>query len=272
MDSGYTEIPVRTNFPSSTLAFFQFGALSFSIADLESLEEQSFIDPEDMAKLKRIERLKLTMPVRNIAFNDQPTLTGSVRAALYDFFAQRRDGSSLLETLRWFLFQEYETPQGSYNLASCPDCGTTDIPVYRNQVNGEGRFPCSKCSRQLFLTDVFRLHEAMDDAVGAGGILGYVTTLLEQFVMVHFVRLILDQRPALLKEILFIKDGPLAFFGQTANMFQKMRSLARYLFEHHDLFMAGLEKSAIARGHRASSAANGAALPTTESRATGPNP
>src|SRR5437867_4215608 len=68
VDSGYTEIPVRTNFPSSTLAFFQFGALSFSIADLESLEEQSFIDPEDMAKLKRIERLKLTMPVRNIAF------------------------------------------------------------------------------------------------------------------------------------------------------------------------------------------------------------
>ncbi len=93
------------------------------------------------------------------------------------------------------------------------------------------------------LTDVFRLHEAIDDAVGAEGILGYVTTLLEQFVMVHFLRLILDQRPALLTDILFIKDGPLAFFGQTANMFQKMRSLVRYLFEHHDLFMAGLEKS-----------------------------
>src|SRR5712671_6370651 len=33
VDSGYTEIPVQPNFPSSTLAFFQFGALSFSIAD-----------------------------------------------------------------------------------------------------------------------------------------------------------------------------------------------------------------------------------------------
>src|SRR5206468_5622586 len=132
---------------------------------------------------------------------------------------------------------------GSYNLASCPDCGTTDIPVYRNQVNGEGRFPCSKCSRQLFLTDVFRLHEAMDDTVGAGGILGYVTTLLEQFVMIHFLRLILKQRPALLKEIFFIKDGPLAFFGQTANMYKKMRALVRYLFDHHNVYMAGLEKS-----------------------------
>ncbi len=243
VDSGYTEIPVQANFPSSTLAFFQFGALSFSIADLENLEEQPFIDPEDMAKLKRIERLKLTLPVRNITLSDQPTLTASVRAALHGFFAQPRDGSSLLETLRWFLFEEYQAPKGSYNLASCPGCGTTDIPVYRNEVTAEGRFPCSKCARQLFLTDVFRLHEAIDDDVGAGGILGYLTTLLEQFVMVHFLRLILDQRPALLREILFIRDGPLAFFGQTANMFQKMRSLVTYLFEHHDLFMAGLEKS-----------------------------
>ena len=56
VDSGYTEIPVQTRFPSSTLCFFQFGALSFSVADLEGLEKQPFIDPEDMAKLKRIER------------------------------------------------------------------------------------------------------------------------------------------------------------------------------------------------------------------------
>lgn len=243
VDSGYSEIPVQTNFPSSTLAFFQFGALSFSIADLEGLEEQPFIDPEDMAKLKHIERLKLTLPVRNIVLKDQPTLTASVRAALYDFFLQPRDGSSLLETLRWFLFEEYQVPQASYELASCPDCGTGNIQIRRDQVTKEGRFPSDKCAHQLFLTDVFRLHEAIDDTVGAGGILGYVTTLLEQFVMVHFLRLILDQRPSLLAEILFIKDGPLAFFGQTANMCQKMRALVRYLFGHHHLYMAGLEKS-----------------------------
>src|SRR6266849_10856822 len=39
------------------------------------------------------------------------------------------------------------------------------------------------------------------------------------------------------------KDGPLAFFGQTANMHQPMRSLVKFLFERHDLYMAGLEKS-----------------------------
>jgi hypothetical protein len=243
VDSGFTEVPVQNNFPSSTLCFFQFGALTFSIADLEHLEQSPFIEPEDMAKLKRIERLKLTLPVRNVALKDQPTLTASVRRALHDFFSQARDGSSLLETLRWFLFEEYSRPQDDYNLATCPVCEESNITLLRGQVTSDGRVPCDRCNASLYLTDVFRLHEAVDDTIGAGGILGYVTTLLEQLVMVHFLRLILAQRPALLREILFIKDGPLAFFGQTANMHKKMRALVTYLFDQHGLYMAGLEKS-----------------------------
>lgn len=171
------------------------------------------------------------------------SLTASVRSALYAFFAQARDGTSLLETLRWFLFEEYLHAVAEYDLATCPICEASRITLYRAEVTADGRVPCSKCSGSLYLTDVFRLHEAMDDTVGAGGILGYVTTLLEQFVMVHFLRLLLAQRPALLREVLFIKDGPLAFFGQTANMHKKMRALVRYLFAEHNLYMAGLEKS-----------------------------
>lgn len=47
----------------------------------------------------------------------------------------------------------------------------------------------------------------------------------------------------MLNEFLFIKDGPLAFFGQTANMHRPMRMLVKYLFANHNLYLAGLEKS-----------------------------
>jgi len=243
VDSGYTEIPVQSRYPSSTLCFFQFGALSFSVADLEGLEKLSFIDPEDMARLKRIERLKLALPVRNVALKEQSTLTASVRRALYDFFARQMDGTSLLETLKWFVFEEYDACTDRYILASCPECHQSSVELLRERVSAAGMAQCGSCKKPLYLTDVFRLHEAIDDDIGAGGILGYLTTLLEQLVMVHFLRLILSHRPSLLNEILFIKDGPLAFFGQTANMHAKMRSLVRFLFARHDLFMAGLEKS-----------------------------
>ncbi len=84
VDSGLQEVPVKKDFPSSTLCFFQFGLLTFSVADLESIELSPFIDPEDMAKLKNMQRLKLTLPIRNVALKGQ-SLSESVRMALYEF-------------------------------------------------------------------------------------------------------------------------------------------------------------------------------------------
>jgi hypothetical protein len=107
----------------------------------------------------------------------------------------------------------------------------------------DSQFACASCGGTLYLTDMFRLHEAIDDELGAGGILGYVTTSIEQIILAHLVRLILATKPALLKEFLFIKDGPLAFFGQTANLHRSMRSLVNFLWKEHDFFCAGLEKS-----------------------------
>ena len=47
-------------------------------------------------------------------------------------------------------------------------------------------FICNHCGKEIFLTDVFRLHEAVDDQIGAGGILGYVTTTFEQMLLITY--------------------------------------------------------------------------------------
>lgn len=243
VDGGYNEVVLQKEFPSSTVCFFQFGALIFSVADLEQLEEQPFIDPDDIAKLKRIQRLKLILPVRNVALKSEGTLGRSIRRAVYDFFCQNMDDGRLIDTLRWFIFQEYVGFVPSWTLASCPECGARSIGLDRAAMAADHTFPCSKCGGRVFLTDVFRLHEVIDDEQGAGEILGYVTTTIEQLILVHMMRVILKTKPGLLGRILFIKDGPLAFFGQTANMHQPMRALVRFLFAQHNLYLAGLEKS-----------------------------
>lgn len=243
VDGGYSEVAVRTEFPSATICFFQIGALIFGIDDLDGIDRQPFIAPEDMAKLKNIQRLKFTLPVRNITKKTERTLTDSVRRALHDFFQRKTDDETLMETLRWFIFHEYGTRIPEWNLASCPICGHTNIPLVRASMKANHTFTCKDCGGEILLTDVFRLHEVIDDDLGAGGILGYVSTTVEQIVLVHLIRIILKTKPALMREILFIKDGPLAFFGQTANMHKPMRELVRFLFEHHDLYLVGLEKS-----------------------------
>jgi len=243
VDGGYTEVAVQPEFPSATICFFQFGALIFSLQDLESVEAVRFIDPEDMARLKQIQRLKLTLPIRNISLKNQNNLTDSVRWTIYDFFCKNPDDSKLMETLKWFLFEEYGQGQSEYVLANCPSCSESRIPLRLAEMSGEFTFPCGKCGAIIYLTDVFRLHEAIDNELGAGGILAYVMTTFEQLVIVHLIHLILKTKPDLLDHVLFIKDGPLAFFGQTANMHAPMRQLVRFLFHNHNLYMAGLEKS-----------------------------
>jgi hypothetical protein len=244
IDGGFEEIPVQSEFPSSTICFFQFGALIFSISDLEKISNQAFIEPEDMAKLKQIQRLKLTLPVKNFTYKDEPTLTHSVRRSVYDFFNQKIDDEEkLIDTLKWFIFQEYNKPVAIWNLANCPHCAVPNIPLGRNSMSPDYIFNCNHCGKEIFLTDVFRLHEAVDDQIGASGILGYVTTTFEQMLLLHVIRLMLKLKPTLMKSVLFIKDGPLAFFGQTANMHKPMRNLIKYLFEQHNLYLAGLEKS-----------------------------
>ena len=243
VDAGYSEVPVRSEFPSSTICFFQFGTLVFAIEDLDALEDQPFIDPDDIAKLKRIDRLKLTLPMRNMTYGNEKTLTESVRRALYEFFMQSLEGESLMETLCWFLFREYRgsDAEDEWMLASSPYGEASNVPLERAALASD--YTWNKGKGPIYLTDVFRLHERIDNEVGASGIQAYVMTAIEQLILVHVIRLILKTKPALLAQMLFIKDGPLAFFGQTARMHEPMQDLVAFLLERHDVNLAGLEKS-----------------------------
>jgi hypothetical protein len=243
VDSGFTEVPVQSRFPSAKICFFQFGALAFAIDDLLALDRGPFIDPDDISKLKQIERLQLTLPLRNVQLKGEPTLTASVRKAVYEFFRQKLEDRELIETIRWLLYQEYGRASAAWTLASCPTCGQSRVALRRGQLSSDYTVPCENCGELIYLTDVFRLHEAIDDEMGAGGIVGYVTTAFEQVILAHLIRVLLDVKPGALREVLFIKDGPLAFFGQTANIHRPMRWLVAHLLATHDLFLAGLEKS-----------------------------
>ena len=105
VDGSYALISVEKNFPSSQLAFFQFGAILFTTKDLESLSAMPFISPEDMNKLHNLQRIKLVLPVRNITSSGQASLSDSIRKSIYDFFIKEvSSGVSLIETLAWLVF------------------------------------------------------------------------------------------------------------------------------------------------------------------------
>lgn len=245
VDGGYTTVEVKKSFPSSQIAFFQFGAVMFSVEDLEGLSEKPFIFPEDMSALHNLQRFKLALPIKNLISSNELSLKNSVRKAIYDFFMRDRGSSNFMATLKWLVFEEYQTTSAeSYTLASNPNLEIGEggaIELVRAQMKSDYTFDTPH--GPVFLTDVFRLYEAVDEEYGASGILGYVTRLVEQMIIVHFIKVICRTQRSILGEFLFISDGPLSFSGQTANMHKLVRKLCNFLQEKNDLLLVGLEKS-----------------------------
>ena len=244
IDGGYTDIFVKEDFPSSTIAFFQFGALFFKHQDLVNLKEKAFIDPDDFSKLQNIQRIKLVVPTKGITLDGEEDLVSSVRKAIYEFFISQPEKNGFMDALKWLIFEEYSSSNNNntWHLATCPHCNA-GVDIQRKDVINDYTVVCPHCGEKIYLTDVLRLHEVIDNELGAGGILGYLTTSVEQIIIVYLIKQMLNIRPSMLSQTIFVKDGPLAFFGQTANLHKPMRKLMTYLNQHHAIYLVGLEKS-----------------------------
>lgn len=251
VDGGYTEVVLNKDFPSRTIHFLQFGALFFKLEDLAEIDSLAFIDPKDMAKLKNIQRLKLALPTRNLCFKDSNTLKGTVLKAIYEFFNKNNldEDKSLMDTLAWFVFRRYKqgerTEQDkSYNLATNPlTLEGKPILLLEKEMKTDYTFNCTETGGKIYLTDIFRLHEVIEEETGAAGILGYLLNVIEHIIIIHLIRLLCNKQPEMLKKVLFIKDGSTGFFGQTAQLHVAMQDLINWLLDKHNILLAGLEKS-----------------------------
>lgn len=259
IDGGYTEIPLRDGYPASAIHFFQFGALHFKIEDLKSLESSRHVAPEDIQKLKNIDRLKLPLETCGARRKDCESLCESVRKTLFEFLNKETLGeeASLLDTLSWFIFRRYKNNRSEEDkkwvLASNPhgrDYGS--VEMNEAEMTQKFIFSCPETKKDIYLSDAFRLHELIEEETGAAGVAGYVAGVIEHLILLHIIRNLLRKNQAALKQVLFIMDRPTGWFGVTARMHKLMLELNTWLFDNHNIFIAGLEKSGAFVEHAAS--------------------
>lgn len=241
IDGGFSKAYAQKEFPSSEIAFFQFGILLLDLESLSKLEKQPFISPEQISKLKNLERIKFILPVKNIIDDKSSTFSEFVRRTIYEFFCKEIAGGKLIETLKWLVFREFHNPEDSYILASHPIIDSSSIPLRRAEMTSDYLFKSDGYT--IYLTDIFRLHEKIDEELGASSIIRDLLSVIEQLLAVHIIKFILERKPSALEDILFLIDRPLAFFGPTAKLHVPMRDLINYLQDKYNLYMVGLEKS-----------------------------
>lgn len=248
IDGGYTESPIQDGFPSATLHFFQFGAVHFTLEALKRLELSRHPDPDDMSRLKNIDRVKFALPTLNTRRKDCSTLVDSIRFTLHEFLGREKlgEGMSLLDTLAWFLFRQYKgagraSDEQSYEVSSNP---YTDGGITLREVDMKAgyTFTCVKTGKPLYLIDAFRLHERIDEQTGASGICGYVAGVVEHLILLHLIRNLMNYDGGLSRALL-IMDRPTGFFGNTSRLIKPMLDLMNWLFDSKGIYLAGLEKS-----------------------------
>lgn len=248
-DGESTTIPVKKSFPSSLITFFQFGSLLIKISDLDEMGKKPFVSPSDIKKLKQIKREKFVLPTKNVALKKGSDFKNIVRQTIQDFFKKQHSGSkSLLDTVYWFIFESYDTQmtKPNYKLSKCPHCETKDIVLEREKMDASNySWQCthSLCKREILITDVFRLFEKVDNETGSEGINTYLKSLVESFFIVHTIKSLLEIEQNLVNRFLFVKDGPLSFGGETANMHRPMQNLINYLNKANRINLVGVETS-----------------------------
>jgi hypothetical protein len=254
IDGGYTEVAIDKEFPSSAIAFFSFGPLLLRLEDLLKLDSERFIFPEDIAALKNIQRYPpLVLPIRNVHLQGAMTLSLSIRRTIFEYLTKPQEPGepTLADALRWLIFGGWSDGMARWTVRNCPNrpCVGQDFEFTSASGNEE---ICPSCGQPIFISDVLRLHEAVDEEQGASGILGYLMTTLEQLVLVQLIMRIQRLKSDVLRQVLFIKDGPLAFFGQTAPLVRPMRELTAFFLGKRSrktgsssslLKLIGLEKS-----------------------------
>ncbi len=228
IDGGLTETFVRSQFPSASIGFITMGPLLLRLDDLRELDQMAFIGPDDMARLRSIQRYSFAFPTKLVRYADSATFAEGFRRRVHEFLAQG-DGHLMLG-LRWLIHRGWRHPgsQESWLIPRCPNpgCSRRDVVF---EPSGPDIQQCNQCGRPIFAADALRLYERVDEEQGSSGVLGYLLTSLEQVILVHLIRTIIHMKPALLTEVLFVKDGPLAFFGVTAPLYKPMRELMRHL-------------------------------------------
>lgn len=249
VDGESTTIPVKKSFPSSLITFFQFGSLLIKGSDLDEMEKKPFVSPSDINKLKKIEREKFVLPTKNVALKKGIDFRTTVREAIHEFYKKKHSGTtSILETLYWFIFEQYNpsSTKNSYKLSQCPHCGTKDTYLEKDRIDiSNYSWTCThdKCNKEILITDIFRLFENVDNDAGARGVITYLESVTESFLTIHTIKSLMEIEKGLVDRFLFVKDGPLSFGGETANMHKPMQALLTYLNQNNKINLVGVETS-----------------------------
>ncbi|MEU1981965.1 hypothetical protein [Nocardia sp. NPDC019395] len=244
VDGSYVVEQIRDGLPSVHYGFAQAAAAYVDLGIMETQKAERFVDPYEISRAVNSALVTLDLPVSGAYTRAGVDIATSWREAIDQLFRLKKiEVNRLNQTLLDLLFMLHGEPgkPASDVPVNCPTDGCQkDVPVTPAGIE-------CKCGEYLFPTDVLRIHEEVGEEGTNQSALSRLMSVVELLVLVGLATLLWEQsRREILRQTLFIVDGPLAMYGPPAKLrgwaleyFQKMATTS----PRNAPYVCGLEKT-----------------------------
>jgi hypothetical protein len=242
VDGGQAVIPNEVR-RDKRMAFIKVCAMLIRREDIAFLRRNPVIDPREIAAMfdKGVWFLPAVLPLSGISFPGETvreTIRKTVDAVL--------EYTKLYDTLNYLVSRAWEpgfdmdpvtNPRAPH--MDCLRCGAV-IWLPRHAIN----FACVECKHPHRLSDYLGIAQDAPEDWSREEAAMSLRNALETLTMFHFVTQYWTTKPHVLRETLFLKDGPLLLRAQLSRLVEPIRALvARIKADGIAFHIAGIEKN-----------------------------
>lgn len=183
-------------------------------------------------------------PLRNV-YIEGKTNYNAIREIMFESVKDKGLNNSLdgamMDTLKWIAYEKWsDTPKSELEKFGCPHCEKNVATLPFDEEKGN----CPECKGEIFITDMFGLHQNMTDDFAPNQVASDYMSVSETLMIFTPIRYFWDNKREVLKNCLFVKDGPLSLRATLAKLSAPIRRFFEFAkSKGFDIAMIGQEKT-----------------------------
>jgi hypothetical protein len=183
-------------------------------------------------------------PLRNV-FIEGKSNYDAIREIMFESVKDKGLNNSLngamMDTLKWIAYEKWlDNPKPELEKFGCPHCEKNEATLQFDHEKGN----CPSCGGEIFITDMFGLHQSMTDDYAPNQVASDYMGVSETLMIFTPIRYFWETKKDILKNCLFVKDGPLSLRATLAKLSAPIRRFFEYAkLKGYNVALIGQEKS-----------------------------